>query len=1657
MPFDYSTVLPGACKRAVGSALLSSGQVYQNAGQYLPFYKGGNQVNNMWGYCGLGVDTIRGRVMSVRNGGHADGGDNGVYGCNIATLDWLRDLSPTFDIIPVLDVGIPDSYIDSAGTYGPQNGVWPAAAHTYGGVVFMPTVGPNGTFWLAGGYKWERTGTQTNKTWHYDPVTHVYSLQSETMLDTSFVGLAAAWDSKLQVVIIKGPSLLYIYDPFAIQGSRYRQVGVGEGAGNVGGLENGFFDRRRRRFVIFGSNASTSFTFGARYYDFMNWNGVSALSPVNLPLSNIPGGSFTGVNDGMLCDHLRDLYVWWTANRRLIAFDPDTGIGTTIDCSGDDPGVGIPSGTINRFIYSEPLDVYLLFNNVDQDIHVFRHPDQSRVVALPNQSWKAYPYPPNGTLNSKLNAFDGPKHFNGFPDEKRGLVIIGGGDTNENVPTVGSFAAFGAELDSNPRVGSLNLKTGPVTAAWAQVKPAVGSPPTEWALNRSDNGPFLHIYNKGAFAIDDLYAWIPGFQGATLLDATNTQVLAAQNATCMLPSKFKGAEMQLAVGDFVGTLVAEKTTPVAGTGTVQIANNSTAAVFSISQSFVAGDIFRVNDGTGEPCVIESGSGFSYTINKPYTQNGGSGLTFVIAGTWVATNFYDFDAAAQSASIVFASANTAEYRSFFEGGNLFYRVRASVRTSGSVSCAMKTGNTLDAMAWAWNSRTPDQHGKPLPTGFVAFFDPAAASAVGTGKWIASKGWIANYGGDGSNTGQGFYDRVSHHIYHFGGNSQMVGLNCATGVYDRFYPFGSSITNNLEDIYRFTIVGDIYARKAYFFARYPGDVAKIVQVNIDTPGAGAASFVPGGTIPGWLDLFSGGNQVPLAFDSTNRVLGFPLMQAMGGTLYGWRIFDVDTGAWETPTIVSADFPASGSLNPLIANAVIFDTFHNAFIVCGGSGGEGYAAGIWRYAGGPTTAAPAGTPNPSVSDGVNSSEFVSLQFGIVGLLSPSVSDSIRDDIVPGEFVSVGLSASQIIVADTRSVGESVSILLGARQVVASDTVTPGDVVVIQLTGPPPTLSISVFDADNPTDAAHAGGSLSVEPPDTQGGGGCGDPADLWRPTWLIDLTGITPTPSGYSATELRFSHVDIDALSPVYHGRLVDLPTVDRKLVDVFWGVTDIAEIQFTLANADGYLTNLYLLADLREQPVIIQRYDIASGVIADTVNGRISSVGLENGKLILRVASVAVTLSEQLIPSKLITAEQFPKAVDLQSVIPVVFGNPIQMLCPYINDNTLQNEYDYIVGYGTLNVVKLYRNGPNNTMVTISAPEYTVSTSLYPGYTAVRFPERQVDFNNQFHKIYADVIGTSRNFADAVKDILTNATWGLGQVVDVGSFAAAATTLDNLSAMFCDGVLATQHQAQDVLRQLLIVRGMRLGFNTVGQWTLAVDRVQDTVTMVARDGIGDGERTLVTTGPRVRAETQNAVSVYTVKYRPDFPNGSAFQFSQARTVNAFGKEKIFEALFVRDHTAADMICDYLAKREQYGQDTCQLELSQEGRRLIEGNLVQVFYAPTGYAGDIVEVREVAKTLETVRVTVASWSPAIYVYQAGILPSDTPPPVGPPSTLSAPATPAGLVMLSDTFIDTDGQAQVFLDIGWMQNLETDIQGYEIQFKRTIDPIWTSRQVGK
>src|SRR6185295_13688466 len=108
------------------------------------------------------------------------------------------------------------------------------------------------------------------------------------------------------------------------------------------------------------------------------------------------------------------------------------------------------------------------------------------------------------------------------------------------------------------------------------------------------------------------------------------------------------------------------------------------------------------------------------------------------------------------------------------------------------------------------------------------------------------------------------------------------------------------------------------------------------------------------------------------------------------------------------------------------------------------------------------------------------------------------VNDTVTKTESVSFAFNPGFPVIFESIAVTESVSIARNFLGIDVSDTIA-----IVEVATP-----------------------FTIQLQDTQGGGGgggagvSGSPAELWRPTWLIDMSQMTVIPGGYAAASLRFS---------------------------------------------------------------------------------------------------------------------------------------------------------------------------------------------------------------------------------------------------------------------------------------------------------------------------------------------------------------------------------------------------------------------------------------------------------------------------------------------------------------------------------------------------------
>lgn len=492
-------------------------------------------------------------------------------------------------------------------------------------------------------------------------------------------------------------------------------------------------------------------------------------------------------------------------------------------------------------------------------------------------------------------------------------------------------------------------------------------------------------------------------------------------------------------------------------------------------------------------------------------------------------------------------------------------------------------------------------------------------------------------------------------------------------------------------------------------------------------------------------------------------------------------------------------------------------------------------------------------------------------------------------------------------------------------------------------------------------------------------------------------------------RYSSLDIDTLAFPYRARLLNEESVrvERRTAEAFFGEIQYVDVSVDLNNADGALTP-YHLADPAGRPISLTFWDLIGGVGMTEFSGVISETKANPGRITVRATNLDLGIFETLIPKGLVTVEEFPQAIDVGKTKQFIVGNRNKVPCWYIKEDFAAGEFDYLIGYGSIAVSEMFVNWTDNSFWTINPSDYTVSTSLYPGYTVARFTKPQVDYSGGRHTVWANVSGLSaeRNPIRSIRTLMNSVVFGLGKDIDTDSFDLGESQIP--LGLEVDFALVEQVPARQVLRELMMLRGARLVVRPSSAYGILVDAPTAEVYMDIRDGGGDGALNLIEASDFGRVPVSDRVKTVTVRYGHDFPSGDRL-YNQSRIVNAnVGQDKTVELFLVQEHLAADIFTDYYGKKLWYSEDVGTLTVSPEGRFLPEGRRVRITYAPIGLNQKIMETRSVEKDTRSPRVYVRGTSSSIFTYTPGTLPDDRQDPANLDFSRTVPADVTGLAVI-------------------------------------------------
>jgi hypothetical protein len=332
----FRALLPGHWMGIANSHLGSI--VYR--GPLASSFFGNSGPGSIMGAWSGGTFDPLGDSLIVWGGGHQDYYGNAVYAFSLQTLTWS-----------MLDNPSSIAGWDSKGSPILPDGA-PSAQHTYDALAFLP--GLNEMF-VAGSQGATTNGNSYRESWLFNVATGTW--RQAALYDTASVGGIAAYDPAdgLVYAINAQPNSLRSYNPTT---NTWTTIGRDHLADYhmTGGIDP---DANIMVAVGHGYLQSVSLTTGA--ITTLSSTGDQTVQNGNAP--------------GFVWDPAAKLFVGWNGGSTLYALDPQTWQWTTYVAASDNtvtPTAPAANGTFGRFQYDSADNVFIVVNDVNQDVYVYK-------------------------------------------------------------------------------------------------------------------------------------------------------------------------------------------------------------------------------------------------------------------------------------------------------------------------------------------------------------------------------------------------------------------------------------------------------------------------------------------------------------------------------------------------------------------------------------------------------------------------------------------------------------------------------------------------------------------------------------------------------------------------------------------------------------------------------------------------------------------------------------------------------------------------------------------------------------------------------------------------------------------------------------------------------------------------------------------------------------------------------------------------------------------------------------------------------------------------------------------------------------------------------------------------------------------------------------
>lgn len=342
-------------------------------------------------WSGGAYDESRDRMI-VYGGGHADSWYNNVFAFDLAEMKWKRltEMSggatgstpgiawtdkrvETCGFYPKGALSLPDTVM--SGEYVAYDKCFvepvvsqldlqqPRSSHTYGGVFVDRT---NDRYCYIGTAAYYPSGQSSSPVAVcYSPTTGLWSRMADKPTGVGGRGQTAL-DAAGRLWTVAGEQgKIAEYDPATNTWKTYGLNNYDAG----GGMD---IDRKRSHMYVLFQKADGT-------YATRRWNiGLPTTLTANPTYLDIPTTGAAPVNigsrPGFAYVDSRDQFFAWGGGRDVYAFNPATAVWTKLAAVGDDPGIQQRWGTYGRFRYSPSKGVFVLVNDVNQNVFLYKPP-----------------------------------------------------------------------------------------------------------------------------------------------------------------------------------------------------------------------------------------------------------------------------------------------------------------------------------------------------------------------------------------------------------------------------------------------------------------------------------------------------------------------------------------------------------------------------------------------------------------------------------------------------------------------------------------------------------------------------------------------------------------------------------------------------------------------------------------------------------------------------------------------------------------------------------------------------------------------------------------------------------------------------------------------------------------------------------------------------------------------------------------------------------------------------------------------------------------------------------------------------------------------------------------------------------------------------------